>query len=456
MFPITLFPSPFPRKEFNLANDVQTIVNELMHKVAFDHSFLNSSLESTVKVDSFTKNLLDINNQVEKIGSAQSVSFGLFRTDYMIDDIVSKSDLKSEGVSRDGSERDERDSERCRLKQVESNAIASGFSGLAPRVSSMHRYLTRKYQRDRVSSLPSNSATHNVALSFIQAFDTYRSPSAVILFVIEDWVVNVCDQRMIEESISELRPDVRVLRRPFSHLHPHGSSPLSLSQDRRLFIHGNEIALVYFRHCYDPAHYDLPGSWSLRLQIELSRAIKCPSINYHLSGVKKLQQILSKIENLEKFLPPKNCEILLQTFTGLHGLDFGSQSGDDAVKMALKRPENFVLKPQREGGGNNWYGKDIVKVLEPIKESEEREAYILMDLIKPPIIENYLIVANAQTQNPMEIISELGIYGSVLGSKNQLIFNRKDGHLLRSKKLGVNEGGISAGFGALDSPLLVD
>jgi len=30
--------------------------------------------------------------------------------------------------------------------------------------------------------------------------------------------------------------------------------------------------------------------------------------------------------------------------------------------MALDAPDRFVLKPQREGGGNNLYGEDIRKV----------------------------------------------------------------------------------------------
>ena len=47
--------------------------------------------------------------------------------------------------------------------------------------------------------------------------------------------------------------------------------------------------------------------------------------------------------------------------------------------MALANPEQFVLKPQREGGGNNVYGEDIRPFLEPIRNSKERTAYILMD-----------------------------------------------------------------------------
>lgn len=44
-------------------------------------------------------------------------------------------------------------------------------------------------------------------------------------------------------------------------------------------------------------------------------------------------------------------------------LHFQNASGDKAVEMALKYPEKFVLKPQREGGGNNIYGQDIPKVI---------------------------------------------------------------------------------------------
>jgi hypothetical protein len=33
--PFVLFPSPFPREEFNKAIQLQTVLNELMHKVTF-------------------------------------------------------------------------------------------------------------------------------------------------------------------------------------------------------------------------------------------------------------------------------------------------------------------------------------------------------------------------------------------------------------------------------------
>ena len=44
--------------------------------------------------------------------------------------------------------------------------------------------------------------------------------------------------------------------------------------------------------------------------------------------------------------------------------------------MAKKNPENFVLKPQKEGGGNNVYGADIRPFLAKMKNPEERSGYL--------------------------------------------------------------------------------
>jgi glutathione synthase len=97
--------------------------------------------------------------------------------------------------------------------------------------------------------------------------------------------------------------------------------------------------------------------------MERSMAIKCPSIQYHLAGTKKVQQALAKPGILKRFLSDdKQIESIKEIFTGLYSLD-KDEGGDDAVAMALKNPERFVLKPQREGGGNNVYGVDIVGAL---------------------------------------------------------------------------------------------
>lgn len=61
-------------------------------------------------------------------------------------------------------------------------------------------------------------------------------------------------------------------------------------------------------------------------------------------------------------------------------------SEDAATREVLARaeasPEDFVLKPQREGGGNNLYGPQI---LERLSQRRGLAAYILMQRIRPPI-----------------------------------------------------------------------
>lgn len=42
---------------------------------------------------------------------------------------------------------------------------------------------------------------------------------------------------------------------------------------------------------------------------------------------------------------------------------FQGPEGDQAIQMAMENPERYVLKPQREGGGNNVYGEEIRMVI---------------------------------------------------------------------------------------------
>ena len=92
-----------------------------------------------------------------------------------------------------------------------------------------------------------------------------------------------------------------------------------------------------------------------------------------------------------------------------------SEKGDKAYEMAMKNPSRFVVKPQREGGGNNVYGEDIVPFLEKIKDSSERDAYILMDRIFPPKTINYMVRPGWKEPKKTEVISELGIFGYIIG-----------------------------------------
>ncbi|KAK8394590.1 hypothetical protein O3P69_006622 [Scylla paramamosain] len=425
--PFFLLPSAFPRREFERVVKLQSIVNILMHRIAHDYQFLKDALEKTIKVDDFTRRLWDIYTTVREEGVSQLISLGMFRCDYFYS-------VPSQIA-----------------QQVEINTIASSFGALAARISVMHRYVLGELRKpELLGHLPENDALAGLCGGMIAAWDAYGCPKAVILFVVEDVTYNICDQRFHEYEIRRQRPDIHVIRRNLTQISQQGC----LTSDKRLIIDGDEIAVVYFRAGYEPGQYHSEAEWEARLTVERSKAIKSPSIHYHLAGTKKVQQEIARPGVLNKFLSDSEAKLVSQLFTGLYTLDM-SPEGDQAVQMAMENPERFVLKPQREGGGNNVYGQEIRTVLEKIKDSQEREAYILMDRIRPPIQQNYLIRAHEPVKL-VEVVSELGIFGTILGTAKDIQFSKFAGHMLRTKLSSVNEGGVAAGLGALDSVFLFD
>lgn len=80
-------------------------------------------------------------------------------------------------------------------------------------------------------------------------------------------------------------------------------------------------------------------------------------------------------------------------------------------------------------------------------------SYILMQRIHPA--ENQSILVRAGQHVTESTLSELGIYGTYLQVKGQVVINEVVGHLLRTKTSSSNEGGVAAGFSVLDSPWLM-
>jgi len=446
--PFVLFPSPFPSNEFLKACELQVIVNELMHKVAHDYEFLRDCLKHTIQVDDFTGRLWKIYQTIMDEGGPTQVSLGMMRSDLMLD---------KHHCCKCGDCPPERQCEKsgqayCCWKQVELNTIASGFGWMGPASGMIHRYVVAEAGYGHLlKNIPENKALEGLAGALVEAWKLYNVPSSVILFLIEDVTYNICDQKFHEFEVRNQCPDVFVVRKTLTQIAETGT----LTQDKRLLIDGVEIGVIYMRCGYHPDQYPTEREWDARLMMERSKAIKSPSINYHLAGTKKVQQELAKHGQVEKFLGHKaQIDAVREIFTGLYSLD-RDEIGNKNFEKALSNPSKYVLKPQREGGGNNIYGDDIKPFLEKIKDSDERNAYILMDRIQPPVTTNYMVRPGKEPMM-VDVISELGIFGYVIGDHERILTNKQVGHMLRTKLSYVNEGGVAAGLGALDSVYLVD
>lgn len=462
--PMTVVPTPFPRALFEKARKLQPLFNQLYARVAMADDFLVSVFETSVcKVDDFQRRLYDIWLAVCDEGIVQRMHLGLFRNDYLMQ--MSEQDT-------------------LELQQVEFNTIAASFGALCTKLSAMHRHLYRTgayasmHPALSLENMPTNKALYTLASGIAQAHQHYvtktrlsftASPS--VLFVVQPDERNSFDQRAIEYAL-EAEHGISVLRASLEELHTaasiHGSQ-------RVLVVHSPraaspiEISVVYFRAGYSPSDYPSDGAWLARHIMERSLAIKCPTIALQLAGAKKVQQVLAEPQVLERFVGP-DSDALRSTFTQLWPMD-RSALGQEAVSLARRSPEKYVLKPQREGGSNNIYKTDIPPALDFMEQRDaerakrgedssvaEREAYILMSLIQTPQHRGALMLRAGQGDTASlvtDTVSELGMYGTVLFGDNEVLSEHSDGFLLRTKGSDSNEGGVAVGYSVIDTPLLV-
>ncbi|KAF2755894.1 glutathione synthetase large chain [Pseudovirgaria hyperparasitica] len=457
--PVTIFPSLFPRSCFEQGRSIQTAYNRLYSAIARDEDWLGSIVQELVGIDDFITKLWEVHMTVKQEGYTQSLTLGLFRSDYM----VHVEELEN--------------SRNVGLKQVEFNTIASSFGGLSSKVSTLHRYLLRTgaYPANKdgssftESSIPQSQAIASLTRGLVAAHTAYgpskSDKNLCIIFLVQEPERNVFDQRHLEYELLEAH-GVRAFRLPFARV----LEETHLNDDKTLLYtspHASdiqwEVTTVYLRAGYSPDDYLSGTEWDARLHLERSRAIKCPSILTHLAGCKKVQQVLATPHSphLERFALKDDIPRLLDTFAPIYPLD-KSQAGLEARSLALntERAQRLVLKPQREGGGNNVYRKAIPEFLKGIPESHW-PAHILMEMIEPPPQDN-IIIRNGELQRG-GVICELGVYGVCLWEsstdeepKGRVLENWEAGYLLRTKGDQSGEGGVAAGFGAVDSCCLVD
>jgi glutathione synthetase len=392
------------------------------------------------------KALHDAYLQVAAEGFAHEFALGLFRSDYMVHRPIA--DVAPV------------------IHQVEFNTIASSFGGLASRVSEMHRFLLQSgaypdAPQLRLDAIPLNPAARELAAGLAAAHVVYgeagRGREKVVLFIVQPGERNVFDQRWLEYALLEDH-GVRVHRVSLAEILEKTRVDEELGR-RLVFTTPKgtevEVSTVYFRAGYGPDDYPTPREWEARIRLERSRAVKCPTIATQLAGAKKVQQVLAVEEVLERFVQsPEDVERIRGTFAAIYPLDT-SPAGLEARKLAFETPEKYVLKPQREGGGNNVYRGKIPAFLKSIGE-ELWSGYILMELIESPPAEG-VIVRNGEVMRG-GVIGELGVYGVALWREDtgELLVNKEAGWLLRTKGFESEEGGVAAGFGCVDGVCLVD
>lgn len=478
--PFSLLPQAYPKSAFEQAVALAPLFNVLVDRISRDGTFLQQTLGGSVSAqDPYTAKLLQLYNKIyvgaERSEAAASADrLGILRSDYMLN-----------ARPNDGSEQYE-------IKQVELNTIASSFAGLACQVANLHSYLIQRYNKGddaldkfliqnqqtvrgiataEAYGVPVNPTLERLPAAMNVAVRRYKEQfsakkSCCVLFVVQEGETNTVDQRMLEFRLFA-QHQIPVVRLSLANIHT--IVKLDKATGVLTLDNGTEIAVVYFRAGYAPTDYpdgDTGVEWQAREKLECSRATKCPSLGYHLAGTKKVQQELARPRVLERFFPDETdlVQSMRAAFAGLYSLGDDAVDEDyNAVREVLAGGHGrYVLKPQREGGGYNFYGEQLATKLRDnvvvqggvMKLDERLGEYILMERLFPPQQKAVLLRAG-RVEGSGDSVSELGCFGTVVVSSDGTVaHNEYAGFLLRTKFSNVDEGGVASGFATLSSPYL--
>lgn len=418
--PLALAPYRLPSQVYEHLVVLTPLFNQLMLHVALDGDFLTEHLTQASQTDPFIAGLLAIHQETP---NTQSLQLMINRNDYLLTQHFGTSEVLP--------------------KQVEFNTISASYPFLISRLTRLHQFLFRNHEWGK--RLVENDPISGIVAGIAEMVGRYDHPKACLLTIVQLHEQNIFDQRGGEYQLWH-QYQIPTIRMTLEEVAEEG-----FLREGHLIVRDQVAAITYFRAGYTPDDYPSAEAWKARRLIETSSTIDVPNTAMQLAGMKKIQQVLGVPEILRRFVNATTAEQIEATFVGLHLLDEMVENEgltDSAMTLACRFPSHYVLKPQREGGGNNFYEQEMVEVLKSM-DWKERHAYILMERI--PALQHPTVLATEGKVQTTSGVSEIGRFGVCLSDGKEILMNQDVGYLVRTKAAAQNEGGVSAGYACLNT-----
>ena len=406
--PIALYPQSITKNDFQKLQQNQHLVHQLKLQCCQDPKLL----EALSIRDDFVDALL-------KIRVPHKILFGIIRTDYM------------------------RHSDNS-YRMVEANCIASSFGYLSQQVAKCHHSLYPNILPNHQiitkalnAAVPYHEKQSSVPDCMLSLSEDSPNGRQCILMIVQSTEANIADQLGIQDGL-----DVPLFRITFDQV-----QQLSRHQGTLLYQH-HIVAVVYYRAGYRPEDYN---DFTPRLILESSDAINCPSVHLQLMGLKKIQQLTSSKSQLSQYME-KQAEAMSAFHVPLFTMDQSLEEGRNALALVQQDPSQYVMKPQREGGANNYYGEEILDHLSKI-DIDAYQQYILMERISGLRHSNTLIKYQNGIKQDVEgqCVSEIGVFGYMIAKEGKMLKDDVQGYIVRTKLVGTDEGGVATGYSCLNS-----
>uniref|UniRef100_A0A914IAZ8 Glutathione synthetase n=1 Tax=Globodera rostochiensis TaxID=31243 RepID=A0A914IAZ8_GLORO len=419
--PLSLYPSPFPRKLFQQAVDVQKAMLLLYFRASCDYAFLKEAHREVLnsEVKNGTKTFVTILDGMFSDGIRQSVTMFCQRADYMAS---------------------ENDDGQYVLKQVEVNTGAIGSFATSPRFSRIHRRMVSNAGIDASESvMPLDQSDTMVAETLYQAWLEFGNAEAHQL-----------------ESISTEEIKCR-----FITLTEGDLNRLSLDPDNFSLILDNKyvVAVVFDRI---GTNISKEESDLMKKTIDRSTAIKAPTLVIGLTHTKRMQQVFTRPGMVEKFFNnPEEAhmaEAIRQVQTKAWAIGEDKDVTEDIIKKATENPQRYVLKSNecRPVPEKIFFNENIPKKLATMAPAD-RDFFYLTEKLRPMVVKNHFIRPNMEPALNVDATPELGIFGCLIGNMEtgKVSYFSRTGHMMKTKLASVDEGGVWKGYSVYDSPYLV-
>ena len=436
--PIMLTPSPLPKDIYDKIYFYQIAFNKIIIRLSNDQKYLEEILNPIAEKDEFVRKNLEISKKLVNYEHKQKIKLGIFRNDYLFDKVQNF------------------------LLFTEYNTIASSMGTFSDRLKKFYSYFSEKYPdifkkyKDTIIPIDSYDNIDKFAESMVEAIklgfpNQYKD--SIIIFVIQKNETNVFDQCSISDDLYN-KYKIATKRLTLNEIKKN------CVQDElgNLTIDGKLISMFYFRSAYSESDFQDEESWQGRELIELSTAIKVPDINTFLTTFKVFQYELSKSHVIKHYCDNELIiNDILRFFGGIYYIrDMNDEAKKELFSKIKSDPTKYILKPMREGGGNNIYGDKLTQLIpeEGNEPGDLLKISVIVDKIDSAVHES--IVLRNEKISVQNSISEFSIYGIVLSNENIFILNKSTSFLVRTKNKDEIEGGIMEGAGAVDLPCLVD
>lgn len=467
--PFSLLPAMIDIGNYENLCKISKYLHKFIDGMSRDVQFLIQTLKPILTNDVFLSRYIEIYERQLKLNEFnQPISMGIYRTDYM-----QNADMK--------------------WGQIEINVAGVGGFFAAQKMNDLRRWSIHRYagiclpiynnDNGKIINNHTNDCTNDmkedgntrIFLPNVTSFDCCvrtLATAAKLVHPLKPLVMiihpintetGIIDQSAIDFELFN-KYNVVCIRRSMRDL-CKGRIKLDVETKELIVDDVHRISCV-FHHQNQTSYYlksfeneGFDNCMNVIQIIEFSTAIK-QNMGYTLMGTKIIQALYStfSLDNniLYRYLEKSEAQLIQKYCFNVYCLDVRlDKNASIVIADAQKNYNNYVLKPNRDGGGNNFFDEEVKIQIDKMLMNENANAlsaYILMEKIDAISFDAWFV--NQRQCSKIKSNAEVGIFSCYLASESIIYVDEVCGSYCKTKNITANEAGIKAGNGVIDSCIL--